>query len=159
MPSATGRSLTLVVLLAGCSGSPPPKSSAGSQQPILAGDGASPPASPDQAPPPAAARPREPGPPAGGVDELRRLEGRSEAEVLAELGSPSARRTFAMADCCHEFEIELYNTYPPGKGHDAVEIHEWTWRYDGYALTVWLHDPGSGWQVLETSRYADDVEF
>ncbi len=64
-----------------------------------------------------------------------------------------------MADCCHEFTIELYNTYPPDEGHDAVEIHEWTWRYWGYSLTVWSHEIEGDWRVLDTIRYDDGVEF
>lgn len=103
---------------------------------------------------------RAPGPPAGhGADELHRLEGATEAAVLAEFGEPATRRSFKMKDCCNEFEVELNNTYPPRKKHDDVEIHEWTWRYEGYSLTLWLHDAGKGWEVLETSRYSDDVEF
>ncbi|MCA9654453.1 MAG: hypothetical protein KC501_31330 [Myxococcales bacterium] len=102
---------------------------------------------------------KEPGPPSGNTDKLTRLVGVGEAALLAEFGEPSSTRSFTMGDCCNEFEIELYNTYPPGKGHDAVEIHEYTWAYDGYLLTVWLHDPGKGWEVLNTLLYGDTVEF
>ena len=167
MPPSAGRAVALVVLLTGCGGSPP-KSSDGPQQPTPASRGAT----SDQAPPtagasptdgasPTTARPKEPGPPSKGhgTDELRRLEGRTEAEVLAEFGEPSTRHAFTMAHCCDEFQIELRNTYPRGKGHDAVEIHEYTWAYDGYLLTVWLHDPGKGWEVLNTLLYGDTVEF
>ena len=113
-----------------------------------------------EAKPPADA-PKEPGPPAGrgGTDELSELEGKTEAQLVERFGKPTHERAFAMADCCHEFEIELYNTYPPGKGHDGVQIHEWTWDYDGYKLTVWTHKPAADWVVLDTIRYADDVEF
>jgi hypothetical protein len=31
--------------------------------------------------------------------------------------------------------------------------------YSGYSLTVWLHQVDGAWQVLETCRYSDDVEF
>jgi hypothetical protein len=100
-----------------------------------------------------------PGRPDGGVDELHEWEGRSEAEVRTRFGPTTRAKTFVMGDCCHEFEIELYNTYPPGKGHDAVEIQQLTWVYSGYSLTVWLHQVDGAWQVLETCRYSDDVEF
>ncbi len=107
------------------------------------------------------AEPEEPGPPAarGGTDELHELEGMTEAQLLARFGKPDHERAFEMADCCHEFEIELYNTYPPDKGHDHVQIHEWTWDYDGYKLTVWTHESGDEWVALDTIRYADGVEF
>jgi hypothetical protein len=103
---------------------------------------------------------RPPGPPpAGQPDELHRLEGQDEAALLAEFGEPTSKREFSMSECCHEFEIELYNTYPPDKGHENVRIRQWDWDYDGYKLTVWLHERDGKWQVLETSRYGDDVRF
>jgi hypothetical protein len=103
---------------------------------------------------------KPPGPPADGrPDELHRLEGQPEAALLAELGDPTSKREFSMGECCNEFEIELYNTYPPDAGHERVRIRQWDWDYDGYTLTVWLHERDSAWQVLETSRYGDDVEF
>lgn len=105
-----------------------------------------------------AAKPPGP-PPAGAPDELHRLEGQPEPAVLAEFGEPTSKREFSMGECCSEFEIELYNTYPPDAGHDGVRIRQWNWDYDGYTLTVWLHARDGVWQVLETSRYTDDVEF
>ncbi len=110
---------------------------------------------------PAAAAPQPPGPPNSDtfVDELPRLHGQTESALRAEFGEPSSKREFAMADCCTEFEIELYNTYPPDSGHERVMIRDWTWKYEGYALTVWLHQRDGKWQVLDTSRYSDDVEF
>ncbi|MCA9635535.1 MAG: hypothetical protein KC420_05810, partial [Myxococcales bacterium] len=109
----------------------------------------------------AAAPGRPPGPPEGssGVDEVKRLEGVGEAALLAELGEPTRRREFTMAECCTEFQIELLNTYPPKSGHEAVVIREWTWTYEGYALTAWLHEVEGEWRVLDTCRYSDDVEF
>jgi hypothetical protein len=115
------------------------------------------------APSPSAATPqaKPPGPPPGpsGVDELHRLEGQPETAVLAEFGEPSRKREFPMRECCTEFAIELYNTYPPDGGHGDVVIREWTWDYEGYDLTVWLHQREGAWEVLETCRYSDDVEF
>jgi hypothetical protein len=103
---------------------------------------------------------REPGPPQGGVDELRALEGKPLDDVRTELGPPHSEREFAMRDCCHEFEIELYNTYPPDEpAHAEVKIRECTWKYDGYSVTAWSHFVGDLWIVLDTSRYADGVEF
>ena len=103
---------------------------------------------------------RVPGPPQGGVDELGALEGKPLTDVLAELGPPTTEREFAMRDCCHEFEIELYNTYPPGEpAHADVKVRECTWKYAGYSVTAWSHLVGDVWTVLDTSRYADGVEF
>jgi len=117
-------------------------------------------AGPDEQAPPPSFDPKPPGPPANdGADELPRLEGQLERDLLAEFGEPTTKRAFTMAACCTEFEIELHNTYPPHAGHDAVEIHQWDWDYDGYTLTVWLHRVDGEWSVIETSRYSDDVEF
>ncbi len=107
-----------------------------------------------------AAGPRPPGPPSGSTDELPRLHGASKAVLLEEFGEPTTKREFTMGECCTEFEIELLNTYPKDGRHEAVEIHQWTWVYDDYSLTVWLHDTGwPGWEVLDTIRYLNDVEF
>lgn len=159
MHSAIRWPLLGALALLGCSGPSGSSGTAVADPPSTVAPAPAPASTVDD-PPKGAAQPEPPGPPAGhGADELHRLEGRSQAEILAELGEPTSKRTFTMKDCCNEFEIELLNTYPPNAGHDAVVIHEWTWQYDGYALTVWLHDEGRGWKVLETSRYADDVEF
>ena len=110
--------------------------------------------------PPPSFDPKPPGPPANnGVDELHRLEGALETDLLHEFGEPSSRREFPMGECCSEFEIELYNTYPPKAGHDKVVIRQWDWDYEGYTLTVWLHQLEGQWVALETCRYGDGVEF
>ncbi len=93
------------------------------------------------------------------IDALEQLEGKTEAQVIEMYGEPRARRDFAMADCCHEFEIELYNTYPPGKGHDAVAIHELTWHDGPNRLTVWAHQVKSEWLILDTLCYAEGDQF
>ena len=103
-----------------------------------------------------------PGPPRRGADKLRELDGKTEAAIRDRLGEPTRTKTFTMAECCHEFEIELYNTYPPDDPATAtVPIQEWTYDYDGYALTLWLHapDPVRGWVVLNNIRYDDDIRF
>ncbi len=103
---------------------------------------------------------RTPGPPARGVDELRYLEGEREDEVREALGPPASESKFTMAQCCSEFEIELYNTYPPDDGkHAKVRIRQLDWDYEGYRVTLWLHQRDGEWVVLETSRYSDNVEF
>lgn len=112
-----------------------------------------------QADPTPANVPAPPGPPVDDVDELKELEGKAEAAVVAQLGEPSNKRSFPMSECCTEFQIELYNTYPPDGDHGEVQIHEWTWGYDGYALTVWFHERDGTWLALDTCRYSDDVEF
>lgn len=94
-----------------------------------------------------------------GLDALYVLNGKTEAEVISLYGQPAGKKTFKMADCCHEFEIELYNTYPPNKGHDAVEIHEMTWHDGTNRLTVWAHHPKSDWVILDTLCYSEGDEF
>ncbi len=94
-----------------------------------------------------------------GIDALSQLEGKTEAQLITLYGEPNTKKTFTMADCCHEFEIELYNTYPPGKGHDAVEIHQMTWRDGEDLLTVWAHRPKSDWVILDTLCYLEGTEF
>jgi hypothetical protein len=104
----------------------------------------------------------DPGPPtgAGGTDELKRLEGKTQEALFSEFGKPTQDREFPMSECCGEFQIELYNTYPPDDPATAqVRIRELTWEYDGYALTVWLHAPDEAWLALDTIRYTDDLEF
>jgi hypothetical protein len=151
--------LSFVALsLAACTKAAPPDSD-GSAQPgsdrvVTIDDGADRPASETSGPR------QEPGPPVDGVDELKSLEGLTEAQLVAELGEPNSKREFPMKECCTEFQIELYNTYPPDEpAHADVMIREWTWSYDGYAVTVWLHRVDETWVVLDTSRYSDDVEF
>lgn len=145
----------LVILVVGaCSKSGPPDADAPRSDPPPALDPG--PASDNPLPP------SEPGPPRrpGGTDELKHLEGKGEDALKAELGEPTGTREFVMRDCCHEFEIELYNTYPPDDPKNAdVQIRQWTWTYDGYAVTVWLHQVEGKWVALDTIRYADDVEF
>lgn len=145
---------------AGSDGSGPPPKPDTSVVPDDAND-ANAPQPADQNPAAPEAKVEVPGPPAGhgGTDELKALEGLSEAKLVTRFGKPTHERTFKMADCCHEFEIELYNTYPPKKGHDEVQIHEWTWDYEGYRLTVWTHLAGADWVALDTIRYSNDVEF
>ncbi len=94
-----------------------------------------------------------------GIDALHQLEGKTEAQLITLYGEPDAKKTFTMADCCHEFEVELYNTYPPGKGHDAVEIHQMTWQDADNLLTVWAHRPKSDWVILDTLCYLDGTDF
>ena len=102
--------------------------------------------------------------PEDNVTELRSLEGVTLDEITRRFGPPTKSRTFSMAECCTEFTIELYNTYSPGDpAHAAVEIQELTYRYSGYAMTLWLHVPRKAspgaWEVLDTCVYTDEVEF
>lgn len=120
---------------------------------------------PNAAPPSTTQEPAKVGTPADapkcrdGIDALAELKGKTEAQVVELYGQPRGRRAFAMADCCHEFEIALYNTYPPGKGHDAVEIHELTWHDGTNRLTIWAHEVDSDWVVLDTLCYHEGDEF
>ena len=145
------------------SGSPTAKSGKGADAPSEAdapADSAAPadssetPETPETPP-----TPKPPGPPERGADELHQLEGLAESVLIGEFGEPTRESEFTMSECCDEFDIELRNTYPQHAGHDDVVIRRRDWDYDGYTLTVWLHEVDGAWKVLETIRYRDDVEF
>lgn len=134
--------MTLFVLLA-CASAPDP----------------TPPVTP--AAPPAVQAPTFAAPeaPTGAPDELPELHGKTDAEILAHLGPPASNEAFTMGACCSEYDIELYNTYPPGQGHEAVPIERWTWLYDGYVVALWFHKVEGTWTVLDTLRYGEGTEF
>ena len=139
------------------SGSPAAKSGKGADAPSEAdapADSSETPETPETPP-----TPKPPGPPERGADELHQLEGLAESVLIGEFGEPTRESEFTMSECCDEFDIELRNTYPEHAGHDDVVIRRRDWDYDGYTLTVWLHEVDGAWKVLETSRYRDDVEF
>jgi hypothetical protein len=125
--------------------------------------------------PPPPANSAEPAPPAGDDGGLRawwlqaackevtkapRLRGRAEADVEKGLGPPARRETFRMAERQDEFRIELQNTYPLSdpKNRD-VAIREWTWDRPGCHLTVWLHEVGGAWSVLDAVVWPEGTEF
>jgi len=92
--------------------------------------------------------------------DVSAVHGMTESDVVGSLGQPDDSRDFTMAECCHEFEIELYNTYPPVDGtHDDVEIHERHWKFDDHILTVWFHEVEGEWTALDAHLWHKDTEF
>lgn len=124
---------------------------------------------PDPTPAPAAPAAATPAPaapevyvpeaPPGAPDELPELHGKTDAQILAHLGPPTRKEAFTMGECCSEYDIELYNTYPPQMGHDAVPIERWTWVYSGFTVALWFHKVEGTWTVLDTVRYGEGTEF
>ena len=97
--------------------------------------------------------------PTGAPDELPELHGQTDAQILKHMGPPASKEALTMGDCCNEYDVELLNTYPPGQGHDAVEIERWTWIYDGYVVALWFHQVDGTWTVLDTVRYGEGTQF
>ena len=148
--------MTLLLLLA-CASSPDlaaqaePALSAASTAPAAASDLSLPvPAGPELYVPPA---------PTGSPDELPELHGQTDVQILAHMGPPTSKEILTLGDCCSEYDIELYNTYPPNSGHDDLEIARWTWQYDGYTVAIWLHQVEGTWIVLNSVRYSARTEF
>ena len=79
--------------------------------------------------------------------------------VLVALGPPATESEFAMSECCSEFRIELWNTYPPDDpAAESVRIRELTWDLSGHYLTVWADSASGRWQVLENVIYPQGTE-
>ena len=138
----------LLVLLS-CAGAPDPAPAVSA------------PPAPAAAPAPAPAQPKlhVPAAPTGAPDELPELHGQTDAQILAHMGPPTSKEALTMGECCTEYDIELYNTYPPNVGHDAVKIERWTWIYDGFVVALWFHQVDGTWTVLDTVRYDEGTEF
>jgi hypothetical protein len=88
------------------------------------------------------------------------LHGLTEAEMKDSFGPADKSRDFVMGDCCHEFEIELYNTYPPDEPeHADVQIRERSWHIGDHILTAWFHQEDDEWVVLNTHLWHKHTEF
>jgi hypothetical protein len=94
------------------------------------------------------------------VERLTYLHGVDEARLLAELGDPDSRTSFRMDECCSEFRISLYNTYPPEHpGRSSVVIHELIWEHLNHSKVAWLHKQGDKWVVLDGLRFKAGTVF
>ncbi|MFT5585947.1 MAG: hypothetical protein ACI9VR_003543 [Cognaticolwellia sp.] len=138
-----------LLILLSCASAPDPAPNDAPMAPALAAASA-PPAAPAFFVPPA---------PTGPPDGLPDLHGQTDAQILAYMGPPTKKRAFTMADCCSEYDIELYNTYAPNGGHDAVAIEHWSWAYDGYTAALWFHQIDGTWTVLNSVRYGEGTDF
>lgn len=141
--------MNALLILLSCAGTPDPApSTAATTPPAVV-----------PAPPPEPKKLYVPAAPTGAPDELPELHGQTDTQILAHMGPPTRKNAFVMGECCSEYDIELYNTYPPGKGHDAVNIERWTWIYDGYIVALWFHKVEGTWTVLDTVRYDEGTDF
>ena len=96
------------------------------------------------------------------AEKVLALHGRSESDILKQLGQPTSELVFTMDNAEGEFRIELYNTYPPGApNNNNVHIRECTWDYSRHKLTVWFHKPDEdgNWVALDTCRYQNGIAF
>jgi hypothetical protein len=94
------------------------------------------------------------------VEKLHHLHGQTPETVVAELGEPNTRHEFAMADCCDEFRIELFNVYPPTDPRTAqVRIKEFQWHHRRYHIAVWFHQVNGEWVAVDTCRWKEGIAF
>jgi len=89
------------------------------------------------------------------------LSGRKAEDLTAKNGIPDDAEFFLIGDGLSEFRIELYNDFPPSDPATAkVNVLEYTWKYDGYAVTAWLVESEKrNWRVKQAVAYLDTVEF
>ncbi len=98
----------------------------------------------------------------GPAEKVERFHGMTMDAVLAELGEAKNTYTFNIPSegILDEFRIELHNTYPPDRPENAsIAIKELHWEYLRYNLTVWFHQVGDEWVVLDTCRWHKDIRF
>ena len=94
------------------------------------------------------------------VEKVAVLHGQTYAAILKRLGTPAHECTFTMDKPLGEFQIELYNTYPPDSpSNPDIEIREYTWEYSRHRLTVWFHQQNGKWIAFDTCRYRNGVVF
>jgi hypothetical protein len=96
----------------------------------------------------------------GAPTKLPQYHGLSHAQVIERLGKPKRDDQFAMSQAVGEFRVELLNTYPLSDPANAdVQIQELTWEDGSYNITLWLHQVGDEWVVLNSCRWHKDVRF
>ena len=94
------------------------------------------------------------------MEKVAKLHGLTDAAVEKRIGAPAHEYIFTMDEPLGEFQIELYNTYPPDfPNNPNVEIRECTWEYPRHRLTIWFHKPEGEWVVLDTCRYRNGIVF
>ena len=94
------------------------------------------------------------------VEKVVALHGQTDIAVMERLGTPTHEYTFTMDEPLGEFQIELYNTYPPNSpGNSDVEIRECTWEYSRHRLTIWFHKPDGKWVAMDSCRYRNGIVF
>jgi hypothetical protein len=94
------------------------------------------------------------------VGKIKALHGRTQDEVVADLGEPNQMYEFSIEEGVDEFRIELLNTYPPGHPRSrGVRIREWQWKYREFRVAVWFHLLDGRWVVLDTCGWKKGIAF
>ena len=86
------------------------------------------------------------------------MDGLSEAQAIAQFGTPTRRIEFPMAKAQDEFRAALQKYHPLPQSRDVV-IHELTWEQPKVFLTVWLDETNGTWRVFDSLKYGKDVVF
>ena len=92
------------------------------------------------------------------VQRVDRLDGMTEAQVIAEFGASPRRAEYPMSKAIGEFRTGLTRYHPMPQSGD-VRIRELTWEQSRYLVTAWLHQTNGQWVVFDSLRYGKDVEF
>lgn len=89
------------------------------------------------------------------------LHGRTPKEVSAILGKrPETSEQVKLGDGLSEFQIELYNFFPPDDPNTAhVVVLQEGWAFEGYCITVWYRGDTGDWKAFDSIEYPDDMVF
>lgn len=99
-----------------------------------------------------------------GVAEMTELHGMTEADAVDVLGEPDYRQdiTLHAGETLPELFIEVHNTYQPDDPSiEGRVIRYLRWDREGFSEALFLHQisPDTVWVVLESVKWADNVEF
>jgi len=88
------------------------------------------------------------------------LQGLGRSEVEARFGPPTTREQFRAEERQGEFYSGIETVYPSTdpKNRD-VPLEEWTWRSGDCTLTVWFHQQGGAWRVIDDVYWHKSIDF
>jgi hypothetical protein len=92
------------------------------------------------------------------VQRVDRVDGMTEAQVIAELGASPRRYEYPMSKAVGEVRAGLKRYHPMPQSGDA-RIRELTWEQSRYFVTAWLHQTNGQWVVFYSLRYGKNVQF
>lgn len=91
---------------------------------------------------------------------LTKYHGQSKSAMLQLLGEPANEWELTSADVAGEFQIEIWNTYPPDDPVAfQVPLHGATWHDGDDRITLWYHTVDNEWVVFESCRWHKDIVF
>jgi hypothetical protein len=94
------------------------------------------------------------------VSKAPGFHGKTPLDVVSDIGDPVLKESFKIGDRRDGFRIELRTPYPlENPGNAEVEVQEWSWKYEGYNLTLWFHAPKGEWSVFAGLLWPDGVDF